>query len=658
MSQSYSPSVTDRLLSEVLALSRDATAVYAGEDIIIRMANDQMLQLWGKDQRVIGQPMLVAIPELAGQEFIPILQNVWRTGVSYEASQRSAVLHVNGRTETFYFDFIYRAITGDDGKVFCILHTAVDVTQKVKMQADLIRQENERLLLDQRLITSNNHLLQAHRELHEMQEQLSGLHSRLSDSEGLFQNIFAQAPLGLTWLRGPEMIVELVNEPILRIWGRTAEEVIGKPVRVARPELEGQTILDRLEKVYHTGATEVNAEYKVLLKDGNGLREAYVNSVYSPLRDHNGKVQGILVIIDEVTDRIAERRRRELLEEQFRISVESAELGTWFVNLESYELVSSPRLRELFGFHPFEAITLDQAMGQIREDYCSLVSSAIHSAIENETSYDMEYPIMGHHDQKLRWVRATGKIYPARTGAPAHFSGILADITDRKLEEKRKHDFIGIASHELKTPLTSAKAYIQFLLKKGSQLPETTTGMLEKVERQIEKMHSIITGFLDVARLESSEIRIHKDQFLLNELVEECVAETALFTSRHELKTDFPGAMPVRADRDKIGQVITNFLSNAVKYSPDAGTIVISCRQEADYTVVYVTDPGIGVQPADQQRLFTRFYRVESQYTQTISGFGIGLYLCAEIIRLHGGIIGMDSEPGAGSTFYFKLPPG
>ncbi|MCH5719105.1 PAS domain-containing sensor histidine kinase [Niabella hibiscisoli] len=656
MSDLSSLPVTDHLLSEILALSRDATAIYTGEDIVIRMANDQMIGFWGKDRSIIGQPIAVAVPELAGQEFIPILQNVWRTGTTYQAFETPAILRVNGHTETFYFDFTYRALLGADGEVYCILHTAVDVTQKVKLQSHFREQEQEKLLLHQKLTVSNNNLIQANKELTDMQEQMTGLHTRLADSEGLFQSIFAQAPLGLTWLRGPDMIVEQVNEPILRIWGRTAAEVMGKPIRIARPELEGQTILDRLDKVYHTGIPEVNAEYKVLLKEGQGLREAYVNSVYSPLRDGQGTVQGILVIIDEVTDRIRERQQRELLEEQFRISVESADLGTWFVNLDNYELISSPRLRELFGFHGFEAITLDQAIGQIREDYRDSVSSAIHSAIENETSYDMEYPIIGHYDQKLKWVRATGKIYPARPGAPANFSGVLADITDRKLEEKRKHDFIGIASHELKTPLTSAKAYVQFLLKKRTQLPEMTIGMLEKVERQIEKMHSIITGFLDVARLESSEIRLYKDRFLLNELVEECLAEAALFTSRHELKMDFQGVIPVTADRDKIGQVINNFLSNAVKYSPNAGSIVISCRREAGYTGVYVTDSGIGVQPADQERLFTRFYRVESQDTQTISGFGIGLYLCAEIIRLHDGIIGMDSEPGAGSTFYFKLP--
>ncbi|WP_114791365.1 PAS domain S-box protein [Niabella yanshanensis] len=656
MSLSSTLPLDNRLLSEILALSRDATAIYSGEEIVIRMANDKMIRFWGKNSDVIGLHLAAALPEPEQQEFIAMIRNVWCTGNVYHAVEKPVLRQVNGRIETFYFDITCRALKDDNSNVFCIIHTVTDVTPRVKLHLTLKEKEHERFLLNEKLAVSYNDLSQANKELTEMQEQMSGLHTRLADSEALFKNIFAQAPLGLTWLRGPEMIIEEVNDPILKIWGRTAPEVLGKPIRKARPELEGQTILDRLHRVYSTGIIEVNAEYRVLLKDGDGLREAYVNSVYSPLRDSAGKIQGILVIIDEITERIAERQRRELMEEQFRISVESAELGTWFVNLDTHELISSPRLREIFGFHPDDEITLTDAVNQIHEDYRTAVSTAIHAAIENETSYDMEYPVIGYHDGKLRWVRATGKLFPPKPGHPPHFSGVLTDITQRKTEEKRKHDFIAIASHELKTPLTSAKAYVQILLKHRARLDNNAVNMLEKVEGQIGKMHSIIRGFLDVARLDSSEIQLNKNSFIISELLEECVSEASLFTRRHELVVQNTDTISVIADREKIGQVITNFLSNAIKYSPTEGKIFINCQEENGYVSVYVTDLGIGVHPGDHQKLFTRFYRVENQHTQTISGFGIGLYLCAEIIRLHHGTIGLDSVMGQGSTFYFKLP--
>lgn len=656
MSLSPHPPVNELILSAIIDQSRDATAIYAGEDLIIRAANDPMIRLWGKASEVIGLPVTVVLPTVNRKEIISLLKNLLQTGTTYRSFEQPVILNVKGHPKTYYFDATYRAITDHDGKVICIIHTAIDVTQKVENSLSLKEQQNEQALLHQQLANSTDDLKEASKELTDLQEEMSGLYNRLQDSEILFQNIFDQAPLGLCWLRGPDMIVEQVNQPILKIWGRTIAEVIGQPIRQARPELEGQTILDRLQKVYVTGSIEVNSEYKVLLKDGEHLREAYVNSVYSPLRDQQGHMQGILVIIDEVTERVAERQRREVIEEQFRLSVESAELGTWFVNLNTHELISSPRLKELFGFYPEEQITLTDAVNQIREDYRSSVSEAIHTAIENETSYDMEFPVTGFHDQKLRWVRATGKLFPAKQGQAPHFSGVLADITSRKTEEKRKYDFIAIASHELKTPLTSAKAYVQLLLRNRAKLDTNTVDMLEKAERQIEKMHGIIKGFLDVARLDSGEIRLNMSTFLINELLEECVTEATLFTRQHELTIEMTDSISVTADRDKIGQVIINFLSNAIKYSPAEGKVIISCRPEQGSVGVYVTDYGIGVHPADQNRLFTRFYRVENQDTQTISGFGIGLYLCAEIVRLHQGVIGLSSTLGKGSTFYFTLP--
>lgn len=114
--------------------------------------------------------------------------------------------------------------------------------------------------------------------------------------------------------------------------------------------------------------------------------------------------------------------------------------------------------------------------------------------------------------------------------------------------------------------------------------------------------------------------------------------------------------MTVCADREKIGQVISNFLSNVIKYSPQGGKIMLKCMEEPGYINISVIDQGIGVNSQDKPRLFDRFYRVDSKYTKTISGFGIGLYLCAEIIRGHEDIIGVESEAGEGSTFFFKLP--
>jgi two-component system sensor histidine kinase VicK len=215
-----------------------------------------------------------------------------------------------------------------------------------------------------------------------------------------------------------------------------------------------------------------------------------------------------------------------------------------------------------------------------------------------------------------------------------------------------------MVSHELKTPLTSAKAFVQMLAQKALKSGDSFTEVsLQKVDRQIEKMQTLIKGFLDIARMEAGKINLDRQHFIMADLVKECVEENRLFSQKHQITISPFEPVQVYADRDKIGQVINNYLSNAVKYSPNGKLITVSCFVTDDGLLqINVTDEGMGINPQDKARLFDRFYRVESKHTKTISGFGIGLYLCAEIIQLHGGQVGLESEIGQGSTFYFKLP--
>lgn len=676
--ESYKASQLDEhTLLEILALSQDATAIYTGDDIIIAMANDKMIGFWGKDRSVIGKPMLDAVPELQGQEFFPLMQQVWRTGNTYEARNTPAILNTRGVLETFYFDFIYRAIKRADGSMLCILHSATDVTEQVISRQRLQDKEAEVKALNhhlnevnnelkavatemqasnEELVATNEKLQHTNAELLRTQDNIVQLNARVSLNESIFRTFFEQAALGIAWLDGPNQVIEAVNEPLLKIWGRTLDEVLGRPHREARPELEDQPVFDLLDAVYQTGIPKVNNELRLFLKSGDTLREVYVNSVYSPIINAEGKVTGVLATVDDVTDRVKERRQRELLQEQLRVTIESAELGTWYFDGKTNELVASPRVKELFGFHADEEMALDQAIAQIHEDYRDLVIAAIDATVQRNKIYDIEYPIVGYHDGNIRWVKAFGQLYYAGDGSSPQFSGVLIDITTRKNEENRKNDFIAIVSHELKTPLTTAKGFTQLLRMKAQKADDTFfSGSLLKIEQQIEKMSLLIKSFLDVARLEAGKIQLNKQPFEMSELLAECVAEAKSLSQSHQISIA-SDKISVDADRDKIGQVISNLLSNAIKYSPRGKLIEISCAHANDLVEVRVRDEGMGVKPQDQARLFDRFYRVESKHTLTISGFGIGLYLCAEIIQMHNGQIGVESKIDEGSTFYFTLP--
>ncbi|MGN6638984.1 MAG: ATP-binding protein, partial [Mucilaginibacter sp.] len=236
-------------------------------------------------------------------------------------------------------------------------------------------------------------------------------------------------------------------------------------------------------------------------------------------------------------------------------------------------------------------------------------------------------------------------------------SDIARDISEQKRDEQRKNDFIGMVSHELKTPLTSLTAILQVLQAKMGKSEETfIPGALERANIQVKKMAKLINGFLDISRLESGKLMIVKQKFRLDELLQEIISETELTSVQHVIHFDNCDSVQVYADRDKIGSVISNLLSNAIKYSPGSKIVDVRCRIEGRLAIVSIQDYGMGVKRSERKKLFDRYYRVQGSSANLISGFGIGLYLSAEIIRHHDGEIWVESEYGHGSIFYFSLP--
>jgi len=231
------------------------------------------------------------------------------------------------------------------------------------------------------------------------------------------------------------------------------------------------------------------------------------------------------------------------------------------------------------------------------------------------------------------------------------------DLQEQKETEKKKDEFISIVSHELKTPLTSLSALVQLA---GSKLKDNSddflSGAMEKAGVQVKKMAAMINGFLNVSRIESGKISIDRQLFNLEEVITDVIKEAELTATTHQLRFAPCGAVQLFADKEKIASVITNLLSNAIKYSAKGSPVEINCAVTAGTVRVSIKDQGMGIAKQDQGQLFERYYRVEDDHTKYISGFGIGLYLSAEIVRRHEGTIGVESEKGAGSTFYFTLP--
>jgi|SRR5579885_375245 len=229
-------------------------------------------------------------------------------------------------------------------------------------------------------------------------------------------------------------------------------------------------------------------------------------------------------------------------------------------------------------------------------------------------------------------------------------------VLEQQKLETRKDDFISMASHELKTPVTSLKSYVQVLQKLSEKEKHTTqVQYLSKMDKQINKLTKLISDLLDLSKIEGGRLQLEREAFPIDELVKE-VVETVRMTTTNKILLNGQTKKQVVGDRDRLGEVLTNLLTNAIKYSPSGSTIQVTTKANKKEMVISVQDNGIGVAKEHQDRIFDRFYRVEGINEKTYPGFGIGLYFSAEVIKRHGGRIWVESEKGQGSTFSFTLP--
>ena len=233
---------------------------------------------------------------------------------------------------------------------------------------------------------------------------------------------------------------------------------------------------------------------------------------------------------------------------------------------------------------------------------------------------------------------------------------LLEEIEFRKDAERKKDEFISIASHELKTPLTSVKGYIQLLersINKGDI--ETVKNHLTKAQLQLEKLNCLIADLLDISKIESGKMKFNKQNFSFDIMVDNVIEVMQQSNPEFKIYRKGQAGREIYSDEMRIEQVIVNFLTNAIKYSPGTEEIFLTINVKDDQLYVAVKDKGIGMLSDQLKYVFDKFYRVE-ETSQRFQGLGIGLYISSEIIKRHGGEVGVESTLGEGSEFYFTLP--
>lgn len=232
----------------------------------------------------------------------------------------------------------------------------------------------------------------------------------------------------------------------------------------------------------------------------------------------------------------------------------------------------------------------------------------------------------------------------------------IGQFIERISIEQRKDDYISIASHELKTPVTSIKAFTQILIAQSKKSNEIKNlPYFTRMDKQLDRLSDLVNDLLDVSKIQSGKLAIREEVFAIAELVHQTVTDMKTLHSTHTLSITGSTSKTVCADKDRIQQVLTNLLENAIKYSPTAKKVLVTMKDREAEVIISVTDYGIGITPENQEKIFDRFYRVK-ETNNTYQGQGLGLYIVSEIIKRHDGKIMIKSLPGKGSTFSFSLP--
>ncbi len=232
----------------------------------------------------------------------------------------------------------------------------------------------------------------------------------------------------------------------------------------------------------------------------------------------------------------------------------------------------------------------------------------------------------------------------------------IEDITEKKELDRRKDDFLSIASHELKTPLTTIKGLVQILQRIGTDHHNTKfVSTLDKMSSYIDRLNLLITRLLDTSKIQSGNIELHMEPIDIDRVIREAIESISYATPGHKITLMEGSEAIVEGDEAQIIQVVNNLLSNAIKYSPEHNKVEVSISKVANFVKVSIRDYGMGISYHDKQKIFERFYRA-SHIQKKFPGLGIGLYVSHEIISNHQGTLWVESEVGEGATFNFTLP--
>ncbi|GEM_PF-2405487 len=527
-----------------------------------------------------------------------------------------------------------------------------DIEQQHRLVDSLAKEQalvEEMKALNDELAATVEELSATNEELLASQQSLSSKHEELLASEERFRLLIRQAPVGICVIRSSDLKIVEVNDGYLTLVGKNRENLAYKMVWDAIPEAASfyGPIMD---EVIRSGTPFVATEHELLLIRFGLPETVWVDFVYEPVISDNGSVNAVLVLAIEVTEKVKSRKAIEEAGQRTLLAVESADIGTFEFNYDTDKVLTSARFDEIFDVTSPDSRA--QLLGSFHPDDVHLSAEA-HAVAARDGKMMYEARIL-RRDQSVHWIRVHAKVFYHRDGTAHKLLGTVLDVTTHKHLQRQKDDFISIASHELKTPITSLKASLQFLMRIQDRMDVDLSGkLLQQANRSMERISKLIDDLLNVSTV-NSELQLNKKRFVLNDLFTDICANMPAL-DRYNVLIEGDRNVSVYADEHRIEQVLVNLLNNALKYAPRSKEIGFKVEIQNQFVRVSLRDQGPGIPFEKQHNIFKRYVRADDSGIK-VSGLGLGLYISADIIHRHQGEIGVDSIPGEGATFWFTLP--
>jgi len=469
----------------------------------------------------------------------------------------------------------------------------------------------------------------------------------VKESEERFRALSETSPVGVG-VSSPDGILLYTNPSYEHILGYGQGELVGKRASTLYLNpVDREAWISSMKE----GAMVRDFETRLKRKDGDPV---WVLVNVSPIV-YNGQ-RAVMGTIQDITERKKAEEALALAEQKYRELVQLAPAAICEVDFVTGRFTTiNEAATQMTGYSRQELLAVDFIDLVIEEDR-SLVRERMSVWLSGEEpERSVEYGI-NTKDGRTIDVVLNVTLTTDEKGMPRGAMIVAHDITERKRIERLKDEFVGMVSHELKTPLTVIIGSLS--VAKNKNLPqEQVRELIDDANSYANSLADIVENLLELSRYQSKRLKLERDEIDIRRVSESVINKFKGRSSIHNLVMDFPPDLPqVIIDRVRMERVLTNLIENAIKYSPDGGEVRLSSRLEDNRLTVGVSDHGIGISEEDRSKLFQSFERLHAYEKHTIAGLGLGLRVCRILVEAHGGRIWVESEQGKGSTFYFTVP--